>query len=58
MVFKNSIHVLSANCQSLQNIQKHTDVLTYLKETNASIVCIQDTHWVKRDISKMKAIWA
>ena len=44
MIFKNSIQVLSANCQGLQNIYKHTDVLTYLKETNASIVCPQDIH--------------
>ena len=57
MVFKNSIQVLSANFQGLQNIQKCTDVLTYLKEANASIVCLQDTHWMKNDISKVKEIW-
>ena len=49
--------VLSANCQGLQNFQKRRDVLMYFKEMNANIVCLQDTHWVEKDIRKVKEIW-
>ena len=53
----NNIVVLSANCQGLQNLQKRRDVLMYFKETNANIVCLQDTHWVEKDFNTVKAIW-
>ena len=53
----NNIVVLSANCQGLQNLQKRRDVLMYFKETNANIVCLQDTHWVEKDMIKVKEIW-
>ena len=50
----NNIVVLSANCQGLQNLQKRRDVLMYFKEMNADIGCLQDTHWVEKDITKVK----
>ena len=53
----NGLVVLSANCQGLQNMQKRTDVLNFLKETKASVICLQDTHWVNQDIPKIKEIW-
>ena len=56
-VLGNSIKVLSANCQGLQNLQKRTDVINYLKEMKAHIICLQDTHWTKSDTSKVKEIW-
>ena len=49
--------MLSANCQGLQNLQKRTDVINYLKEMKAHIICLQDTHWTKSDTSKVKEIW-
>ena len=52
-----SIKVLSANCQGLQNIKKRTDVLSYFKETNANIVCLQDTHLIDDDIMVVKELW-
>ena len=27
------------------------------KETNVNIVCLQDTHWVEKDMIKVKEIW-
>ena len=57
LVLDNSIKVLSVNCQGLQNQQKRVDVLHYIKEMNANIICLQDTHWTKADISSIKAIW-
>ena len=57
LVLDNCIRVLSANCQGLQNKQKRVDVLQYLRETNANIICLQDTHWTKADIPSIKSIW-
>ena len=53
----NKIRVLSANCQGLQTFEKRTDVLTYLRDTNASIVCLQDTHLSEKDLASIKQIW-
>ena len=53
----NSVKVLSANCQGLRNSDKRVDVLNYLKETNASIVCLQDTHLLDADERSVKQIW-
>ena len=53
----NSIKVLSANCQGLRNIEKRIDVLSYFKETNANIVCLQDTHLIEDDIMAVKELW-
>ena len=53
-----NIKVLSANCQGLQNIKKRIDVLLYYKETNANIVCLQDTHLIDDDIMAVKALWS
>ena len=52
-----SLKVLSANCQGLRNLEKRLYVLTYLKDTNASIFCLQDTHLLEMDISSVKQIW-
>ena len=57
LVLDNSIRVLSANCQGLQNQQKRVDVLHCVKEMNSNIICLQDTHWTKAGISSIKAIW-
>ena len=51
------IVVLSANCQGLHSFEKRMDVLHYLKETKASIVCLQDTHLIDSDISSIKQVW-
>ena len=53
----NIIRVLSANCQGLGSKEKRADVLSYFKEQNASIICLQDTHWTERDIKSLRTIW-
>ena len=52
-----SISVLSANCQGLRNYAKRLDVINYYKETHASIVCLQDTHWTEKDSKTIKTLW-
>ena len=52
-----TLKVLSANCQGLRNKNKRIDVLNYLKETGAGIICLQDTHLTEQDIQLTKKIW-
>ena len=52
-----SIKVLSANCQRLRTYEKKVDVLTYLKDTNAFIICLQDTHLMENDLPSVKQNW-
>ena len=33
------------------------DVLNYIKDLNADIICQQDTHWVESDLRALKSIW-
>ena len=53
----NKIKVLSANCRGLRDKTKRYDVLNYLKDKNADIVCLQDTHLKKSDEVKFKRYW-
>ena len=53
----NSISVLSVNCQGLRNYAKRLDVINYFKETHASIVCLQDTHWTEKDSKAIETLW-
>ena len=57
MVHSDSIKLLSVNCQGLRGKQKRMEVLTYLKEAKASIVCLQDTHLIEDDLNSVKQIW-
>ena len=52
-----SLRVSSANCQGLQSKEKRRDVILYLKSKNYNIVCLQDTHWTKKDKESVKDIW-
>ena len=54
---ENKIVVLSVNCQGLRNIEKRTDVISYFKERNPSILCLQDTHLTHNDVRIVKQIW-
>ena len=49
------ITVLSA--KGLRSYEKIIDVLSYLKDTKASVVCLQDTDLLESDISSIRQIW-
>ena len=53
----NEVIVLSANCQGIRNTQKRQDVVNYLRDTKAGIICLQDTHLLEKDIRDLKKIW-
>ena len=52
-----TVKVLSVNCQGLRDKLKRIDVIQYLKNTNASIICLQDTHLIETDQSHVSEIW-
>ena len=51
------IKVLSVNCQGLRDFKKRYDVLEYLNSSDANIFCLQDTHWLSKDVKLIKQIW-
>ena len=51
------IKVLSANCRGLKDKKKRYDVLNYLQNTSADIICLQDTHLTEADTSEVTNIW-
>ena len=53
----NPIVVLSANCQGIRNSSKRLDVIKYLQDMNAQIICLQDTHLTEADNEKFRNIW-
>ena len=52
-----SIKVLSVNCQGLRGKDKRNDVLHYLENLGAGIICLQDTHWIDTDLKLIKQLW-
>ena len=52
-----SLVVLSANCQGLRDFKKRVDVIQYIKETGAYIICLQDTHLNAKDVNNFSNIW-
>ena len=53
----NSIKVSSANCQGLQNKEKRQDVVSYFRDMDINIVCLQDTHWTDKDLQNIRNLW-
>ena len=51
------IKVLSANCQGLRDLKKRADVINYLDSLGGNILCLQETHWTKNDLSTIKNLW-
>ena len=42
--YLDEIKVLSANCRGIKDKKKRYDVLNYLQNMSADIICLQDTH--------------
>ena len=57
MVLLSELSILSANCQGLRDMNKCTDVLNYLQNLNSSIICLQDTHWIEKDLKLLNKLW-
>ena len=48
-ILPDKINLLSANCQRLRGYEKRADILSYLRDTGASVVCLQDTYLLEID---------
>ena len=51
------IKILSANCQGLGNFEKRKDIFKYFRNMKASIVCLQDTHFVSSNEKIIENQW-
>ena len=47
MAKSDGLKICSLNCQGLGNFKKRKDVFQYLRKSNCSIFCLQDTHFDK-----------
>ena len=56
MAVNNQIIVSSVNCRglSIKKQSKLLNALDYIKNTNANIVCLQETHWIDSNIRDLK----
>ena len=51
------IKILSANCQELGNFEKRKDIFKCFRNMKASIVCLQDTHFVSSNEKIIENQW-
>ena len=54
---KDVMKIISLNCRGLRNKVKRYDIINYLKDQNAQIICLQDTHLIETDIGDCKQLW-
>ena len=57
LLLMSDLRIISFNTQGLQEINKRIDVLEYLKDKIFHIYCLQDTHFTKDDVDKIKVQW-
>ena len=51
------VKICSLNCQGLGDHQKRRDVLQYLRQSNYSIICLQDTHFTQSNERRIQQEW-
>ena len=52
-----TVSIASFNCQGLQNKDKRYDIINYLKNMGAKVICLQETHLTNSDLYWLKPIW-
>ena len=50
------IRILSANCRDLKYKEKRYDVINYIRDKKADIICLQDTRLTENDTTAFKKI--
>ena len=53
----NKVTIVSMNGQGLGDKAKHRDVINFFKSKKYSIVMLQDTHFIEKDIKAIRSIW-
>lgn len=51
------LKLVSLNCRGLQDYIKRKDVFKNIRESNASVYCIQDTHFTEDDENAIYSQW-
>ena len=51
------VKICSLNCQGLGDHQKRRDVLQYLRQSNYSIICLQDMHFTQSNERRIQQEW-
>ena len=51
------LKLISMNCRGLRDIDKRKDVFNYLRQKDANIVCLQDTHILTSETNLVRAQW-
>ena len=51
------LKLISMNCRGLRDIDKRRDVFNYLRQKDANIVCLQDTHLLTSETNSVRAQW-
>ena len=41
-----ALNIITVNCQGMGDPEQRKDVLSYLKQKNMNIYCLQDTHFI------------
>ena len=52
-----SIKIVSINCQGLASYNKRKDVFDYHRSKKIQILCLQDTHFNKKNEDMIMAEW-
>ena len=51
------LKICSMNCQGLGDSRKRRDIFNYLRKSNYSILCLQDTHFCKEKEKIIETEW-
>ena len=52
-----SLRIVSANVRGIRQTLKRIDIWNKLKELNANIVLLQETHLMKKDLNDVRKEW-
>lgn len=51
------LKLVSLNCRELQDYKKRKDFFKYIRESNASVYCLQDTYCTADDANALYSLW-
>lgn len=57
LIMDNQLKIASVNVRGLGNSQKRRDVFNYLRDLNASLYLLQDTHFIPENEFMIKNEW-
>ena len=52
-----SLKIISMNCRGIRDVSKRRDVLHYLRQKDANVICLQDTHLMAGEVNEVRSQW-